>query len=45
MVKEYEKEGILDDCLEYIIKVVGKATSYPNAGIRIEHYILPLLEK
>lgn len=45
MLKEYEKEGILDDCLEYIIKVVGKATSYPNAGIRIEHYIFPFLEK
>lgn len=45
MVEEYENEGILDDCLEYIIKVVGKATSYPNAGIRIEHYIFPFLEK
>lgn len=45
MVEEYENEGVLDECLEYIIKVVGKATSYPNAGARIEHYIFPFLEK
>lgn len=44
-VRKYEEDGRIDECLEYIIKVVGKATSYINAGVRIEHYILPFLDK
>lgn len=45
MVEKYEEEGLFSDCMEYLIKVVGQATSYTNAGVRIEHYILPFLEK
>ena len=45
MVEKYEEEGLIDDCLEYLIKVVGRATTYTNAGERIEHYIFPFLEK
>lgn len=44
-VKEYEDEGLLDDCLEYLIMVVGDASQYVNAGNRVENYILPYLPK
>lgn len=44
-VQKYEDDGLIDECLEYLIKVVGDATTYVNAGTRIERYIWPFLDK
>ena len=44
-VQKYEDDGLIDECLIYLIKVVGKATTYINAGTRIERYIWPFLDK
>lgn len=44
-IRKYEEDGKTDECLEYIIRVVGKATSFIDAGERIEHYLLPFLHK
>lgn len=44
-VKKYEEEGLIDDCLEYLIMVVGRASRFVDAGNRIENYIEPYLQK
>lgn len=44
-VQKYEDDGLIDECLEYLIKVVGDATTYVKSGTRIERYIWPFLDK
>lgn len=45
MYSLYEGDGLKDECLDYFIDVVEDASTYKEAGRRLELYVIPFLKK